>query len=86
MEYGDDTEGAGLGLAMVGILLDESGIDKHSFTLYSNQYNETAARLEIPLTENHVSRRVLFDQEREKSGMTAEEFRKVFNPRALTRS
>lgn len=83
MEYGDDTEGAGLGLAMVGILLDESGVDKHSFTLYSNQYNETAARLEIPLTEDYVPRRQLFERERIKAGMSADEFRKVFNPRTF---
>ena len=81
MEYGDDTEGAGLGLAMVGILLDESGIDKHAFTLYSNQYNETAARLEIPLTKDYVPRRVLFERERNKAGMSADEFRAIFNPR-----
>lgn len=81
MEYGDNTEGAGLGLTMVGILLDESGIDKHAFTLYSNQYNETAARLEIPLSSDYVPRRVLFEREREKAGMSAEEFRKIFNPR-----
>jgi len=86
MEYGDDTEGAGLGLAMVGILLDESGIDKHAFTLYSNQYNETAARLEIPLTKDYVPRRVLFERERAKSGLSADEFRKIFQPHNLVQS
>ena len=80
VEHGDETEGAGLGLTMVGILLDESGIDRHSFTLFSNKYNETAAKLEIPLQEDYVSRRIVFEEELSKTNMTAEEFRKVFKP------
>lgn len=80
MEYGDNTEGAGLGLAMVGILLDESGIDKHAFTLYSNDYNETAAKLEIPLSPDYVPRRRQFLQEWEKSGLPVEQFRPHFQP------
>ncbi len=76
MEHADDTEGAGLGLTMVGILLDQSGIERHSFTVYSNpRYNETAARLEIPLSPNYVSRRERFERDLAASGKSPEEFR-----------
>lgn len=81
MEYGDDTEGAGLGLTVVGILLDGSGIDKHAFTLFSNRFNETAARLEIPLNENYTPRRKQFEEELESTGMDVLELRKVFKPK-----
>ncbi len=48
----DRTEGAGLGLAMICVSLGNKGIDSRSFTLRSNDYNETAARLEIPLSDD----------------------------------
>ena len=86
MEYGDNTEGAGLGLAMVGILLDESGIDKHAFTLYSNQYNETAARLEIPLSPDYVPRRKQFEEQLAASGLPLEAFRREFRPARFHRT
>ena len=79
MEYGDSTEGAGMGLTMVGILLDQSGIDRHSFSLYSSQkYQETIAKLEIPLTANYISKRKKFQLEMEAKGIIADELRKTF--------
>lgn len=78
MHYGDDTEGTGLGLTMVGILLDESNIDKHNFTLSSNVFNETAAKLEIPLRDDHVGKRQIFEQKWKESGMSLEDFREKF--------
>lgn len=82
MEHGDATEGAGLGLTMVGILLDETGIDRHAFTLYSNEkYNETAARLEIPLKQDYIPRRLQFERELETSGLSRDEFRLTFKPK-----
>ncbi len=82
MEHGDETEGAGLGLTMVGILLDETGIDRHAFTLYSNdKYNETAARLEIPLSREYVPRRQQFERELAASGLNRDEFRLTFKPK-----
>lgn len=79
MEYGDSTEGAGMGITMVGILLDQSGINKHSFSLYSSdKYNETAAKIEIPLSPNYVSKREMFEKEQIEKGLDAEEFRKTF--------
>jgi hypothetical protein len=66
---------------MVGILLDQSGIDKHSFTLYSNnKYNETAARLEIPLDENYLPRRKQFDEKLARTSLSPDELRPIFKP------
>ncbi|MCB1172361.1 MAG: hypothetical protein KDK39_02290 [Leptospiraceae bacterium] len=78
MKHGDDTEGAGLGLTMVGILLEESGIDRHCFTIFSNQYEETAAKLEIPLVDSYVPKRRRFEKEFEESYLTLEAFRDEF--------
>ncbi len=76
MEHGDFTEGAGLGLTMVGILLDENGMDRHSFTLYCKEgYDETAARLEIPLSEDYRIRRIRFEEKCKELGVSAEELR-----------
>ncbi len=65
---------------MVGILLDESGVDRHAFTLYSSQkYGETVARLEIPLSEHYVSKRKVFETEMTEKGMTPDQLRNDFN-------
>ncbi|MCE9597951.1 MAG: hypothetical protein K8S54_08280 [Spirochaetia bacterium] len=80
LEHGDDTEGAGMGLTLVGILLNQSGIDKHQFTLYSNpSYNETTARIEIPLTNEYITRRERFENGWKSSGLSREEYRDVFD-------
>lgn len=79
MEYGDSTEGAGMGITMVGILLDQSGINKHSFSLYSSdKYNETVAKIEIPLSPSYIPKREVFEIEMRKKGVSAEELRKTF--------
>lgn len=80
MEHGDDTEGAGLGLTMVGILLDQSGVDRHAFTLYSSEkYGETVARLEIPLSDDYISKRKVFELELKDKRLTADSLRTDFN-------
>ncbi|MGL4368380.1 MAG: hypothetical protein ACRCUT_01715, partial [Spirochaetota bacterium] len=79
-EYGDQTEDAGLGITMVGILLDQSGIDKHAFTLYSStKYNETIAKLEIPLIDDYISKRQMFDIECREMAVSPEQLRKEFH-------
>ncbi|HEY1406657.1 MAG TPA: hypothetical protein VF857_08620 [Spirochaetota bacterium] len=80
MEYGENAEGAGMGITMVGILLDQSGIDKHGFTLYSSpKYHETIAKLEIPLVDYYLPKRKKFDMEVEDTGMPPDELRKEFH-------
>lgn len=79
MDHGDETEGAGMGLTLVAILMAQLGIDRRLFAVYSNERrNETVASIEIPLTEQYVSERQRFDEERAAVGMTADEFRPVF--------
>lgn len=81
MAHADDTEGAGLGITMVGLLLDESGIDRHGFTVFVKPgYSETAARLEIPLSSDYVPRRKQFESEMQRTGLSAEELRPRFRP------
>ncbi|MBL8020089.1 MAG: hypothetical protein JNM27_10535 [Leptospirales bacterium] len=83
LEHGDDTEGAGMGLTLVGILLNQSGIDKHQFTLYSSpRFNETTARIEIPLTADYITRRDRFENGWKNSGMSREEYRQIFDDSA----
>lgn len=80
VEHGDHTEGAGMGLTMVGILLDQTGIDKHSFSLYSSEkYNETAAKLEIPLSNEYVPKRKAFEMELTSRKVLPEELRNSFS-------
>ncbi len=80
LEHGDETEGAGMGMALVGILLDQMGIDRHLFSIYSSErYNETIARLEIPLHPEYESRRARFDREWEASGLDKNDFRAQFS-------
>ncbi len=79
LAHGDETEGAGMGLTLVGILLDQTGIDRHHFALYSSRrYGETIARLEIPLSEEYESRRDRFEREWKASGLSRDEFRAKF--------
>jgi hypothetical protein len=80
MEYGENAEGAGMGITMVGILLDQSGIDKHAFTLYSSaKYHETIAKLEIPLVDYYIPKRKKFEMEIDDSEMTPEDLRAEFH-------
>jgi hypothetical protein len=79
LAHGDETEGAGMGMALVGILLDQLGIDRHLFSIYSSErYNETIARLEIPLCPEYESRRARFEREWRASGLDKDTFRAGF--------
>ncbi|MDV6234375.1 hypothetical protein CH379_001865 [Leptospira ellisii] len=61
MKFGDSTEGAGLGITMVEILVAQSGFDRHLFTIYSRKgISQTVARVEIPLREDYIPRRWKF--------------------------
>ncbi len=80
MEHGDNSEGAGLGLTMVSILLEQSEIDRHSFILYSSEkYNETIAKIEIPLNPNYITKREMFDKIIQEKNISADELRKYFD-------
>ncbi|GBF51106.1 hypothetical protein LPTSP4_26370 [Leptospira ryugenii] len=50
MEHGDNTEGAGMGITMVEILLSQSGFDRRLFSIFSSDRSkETVAKVEVPL-------------------------------------
>ena len=47
-----------MGITMVEILLAQSGLDRHLFTIYSSQVKkETVAKLEIPIHPDYVPER-----------------------------
>ncbi|MBW7858615.1 MAG: sensor histidine kinase [Leptonema sp. (in: Bacteria)] len=52
-QYGDDTEGAGLGLALVIMLIKDLGFDPDYFRVFTRG-NSTVARLEFPLHRDYV--------------------------------
>lgn len=56
LDNADNTEGAGLGLAMIVILLKGANIDPAYFRIFTLP-DRTVARLELPFTEDFVSRR-----------------------------
>lgn len=49
LDHADDSEGAGIGFAMVIILLKGEHIDPHAFTLNTTRPGKTIARVEIPM-------------------------------------
>lgn len=77
MAHGDNTEGAGMGITLVEILLLQMGYDRHLFTIYTNGVS-TVAKLEIPLSESYKPKRVIFEELLKTSGKSVEELRKEF--------
>jgi len=62
MTYGDSTEGAGMGIAMVQILLRQANMDIHNFTIFSDPgKNRTTARILMPLTADYQTPRARFE-------------------------
>ena len=53
MNYGDDIEGSGLGLAMIVFMIREIGFDPKYFRVF-HRGNRTIARLEFPLEADYV--------------------------------
>lgn len=56
MDNMDNTEGAGLGIALIIILLKGENIDPNLFRIFTHD-SRTIARVEIPFNETYVSRR-----------------------------
>lgn len=54
MDNMDNTEGAGLGIALIMILLKSENIDPKLFRIQTNA-GETIARVEIPFTDDYVT-------------------------------
>ena len=78
IQHGDVTEGAGMGIAMVEILLEEAGVDRHNFTIYSDiEEDATIARIIFPLSKSYLSPRERFERELEKGEYSREELREL---------
>lgn len=58
MDNMDNTEGAGLGIALIMILMKNEGIDPHLFRIITRD-THTIARVEIPFTDKYISKRSL---------------------------
>ena len=50
MEMQDNSEGAGMGIALILMMLKSEGIDPHFFTIYSDYQNKTIAKITFPMT------------------------------------
>lgn len=50
----DNTEGAGLGIALIMILLKSENIDPQLFRIMTREH-ETVSRVEIPFSANYIS-------------------------------
>ena len=63
MEFSDHIEGAGMGIAMIEILLRQVGLDSRSFTIhYDPATAHTVGRFLIPLKEGVKTNRQTFDE------------------------
>lgn len=77
LEHGDRTEGAGLGITLVEILMAQNGFDRHLFTISSSQKTgNTIAKIVIPLKVNYVSSRQKFEIELRKKKLSRDILRK----------
>lgn len=56
LQYGDDMEGSGLGLAMIVFLIRELGFHPENFRVYLEK-GRTVARVEFPLTASYKTLR-----------------------------
>ncbi len=54
MDNMDNTEGAGLGIALIMILLKNENIDPNLFRIITNK-DQTIARVEIPFSKNYIT-------------------------------
>jgi len=52
LDNADDTEGEGMGIALIIIMLKGENIDPHLFRIFA-QDSKTIARIEIPMSENY---------------------------------
>ena len=76
MNYGDTTEGAGMGIAMVELLLSQAGIHRHNFTIFTDhKENATVARMIIPLASDYITPRDQFEAERQRRDISAADLR-----------
>lgn len=80
MAHGDNTEGAGMGITMVEILLSQSGFDRKNFIVISSDLaNITIAKVEIPLKPNSVLPVVYNGQQVISDSLTLKQIKEVLS-------
>lgn len=60
MDMQDNSEGAGMGIALILMMLKSEGIDPHFFTIYSDYSNKTIAKITFPMTPAFQNQRADF--------------------------
>jgi hypothetical protein len=76
LRHGDAVEGAGMGIAMVQILLCQAGFSHRALSIYSEPARgQTVSRIILPLDHEYISPRERFAQEQRRRGISAEELR-----------
>lgn len=74
--FSDSAEGAGMGIAMVRILLVQAGFSHRCFSIFSDfQKNQTVARIVLPLSPQYRLSRERFAAEAERRGVLPEQLR-----------
>lgn len=62
MTMADNTEGAGMGITLILMMLKAEGIDPHSFTIKSDYKTKTIAKVEFPFHQDHTLERDEFNE------------------------
>ncbi|GBF51713.1 GHKL domain protein [Leptospira ryugenii] len=79
-KHADETEGAGLGITLIGIMMAQYGIDRRYLTIFSDPKNNfTVARLEIPFSVTYRSKRSLFEETLQRENLSREILRERWN-------
>ncbi|HRP69766.1 MAG TPA: hypothetical protein PLY93_09580 [Turneriella sp.] len=60
MEMQDNSEGAGMGIALILMMLKSENIDPHYFTIYSDYTNKTVAKITFPMSSQFRDERADF--------------------------
>jgi hypothetical protein len=68
IDQGDEMEGAGMGIALIVMLLKGIGIDPSLFRIGNTPENRTFARIEIPFNENYVPIRRAYNKSHRRNG------------------
>lgn len=77
LKHSDQVEGAGMGIAMVMILLQQLGFDTRLFTISTDPQNQrSVARILTPMRSDFVSARRRFEEIRRERGCSADELRR----------
>ncbi len=71
MDGGDSSEGAGMGIVLITMLLRAQGIDAHLFTIRSNYRDSTIAKVEFPLSEDYQTSRDRFEARKSSEAVTS---------------